>query len=564
MPEPTPQPQTERESKTGKSPFSAGTAGAGPVGGMGPGTVAAGEGGAGGGDVTGGQRPQAGQVAPLLSHWAEDGPGQVQGQAQVQQGQGVATEDAAIEGLRGLLLPIFFGILDNGLDVDGVSSCGEAFADALRAAREAGGTRVGPAVESAIAMQAPDMTQIGNEIRDAAVKLANDSSLMKKKEGASEPVFPTPAGAKRLGAVGSALSQLSRDNNLPASAAARAQLAQAAAAVQDGALAVLQSLSVMAARQTWSKGKATQTADAEDAGTKGRERSEVDEIFKDMGGDFGNRQTVNPETGRVYDWCGFFVASSMMRGGGLAKELRAGLYHVDNVKDFFQYQQKYNAGRVPLSVWAEGQWWDLPAYHEARGSARHWTPRAQVAAALAGGGSADIRPGDVCLIDHDGGNKPSHIVMVESYDAATGQLVTIEGNTIGIRPNKDGEVEHIDDDHVKAGGGRGWTGNTSAGLHVRDLNTISKEVAKQHPKDKDAPKAPKGAYQAKRGTTVWGVGRPSLVDYEEGFDYAVKKVPEELRSMSPDDMREMASKKPKGLDRDERKQQEQIKKIKLK
>lgn len=557
MPEPMPQSQTDKQSKTGKSPFSADRAGAGPALGGG-GDVAAGQGGLGG-DVTGGQHPQAGQVAQVVSHWAEDGGGQAQGQ----QVQGVAQEDDAIAGLRGLLLPIFFGILDNGLDVDGVSMCGEAFADALRAAREAGGTRIGAAVESAIAMQAPDMTRIGNEIRDAAVKLANDSSLMKKKEGATEPVFPTPAGAKRLAAVGSSLSQLSRDNGLQASPGARAQLAQAAAAVQDGALAILQSLSVMAARNTWSKGKKTQTADGAEADDKGRERNEVDEIFKDMGGDFGDRQTVNPETGRVYDWCGFFVASSMLRGGGLAKELRAGLYHVDNVKDFFQYQQKHNAGRVPLSIWAEGQWWDLQAYHEARGSARHWTPRAQVAAALEGGGSADIRPGDVCLIDHSGGNKPSHIVMVESYDAATGQLVTIEGNTIGIRPNKDGEVDHIDDDHVRAGGGKGWTGNTSAGLHVRDLNTISKEVAKQHPKDKDAPKAPKGAYQAKKGTTVWGVGRPSLVDYEEGFDYAVKHVPEELRSMSPDDMRELAKKK-KGLNREERKEQEQIKKIKLK
>jgi hypothetical protein len=148
--------------------------------------------------------------------------------------------------------------------------------------------------------------------------------------------------------------------------------------------------------------------------------------------------------------------------------------------------------------------------------------------------------------------------MVESYDASTGQLVTIEGNTFGIRANKDGEVNRMEDgEHISAG-----TGNAGAGLHIRDMNTVSSEVAKQHPKDPKAPKPPKGAYAAKSGATVWGIGRPSLVDYEDGHSYAVNSVPELLRSTSPEAMRELAKKR--HADKTEQKEQQAIRGISLK
>jgi hypothetical protein len=227
---------------------------------------------------------------------------------------------------------------------------------------------------------------------------------------------------------------------------------------------------------------------------------------------------------------------------------------------------------------------------------RTWTPRATIQTALAGAG-ADIRPGDTCLIDHNGGNSPSHIVMVESYDAAGKQLVTIEGNTFGIHADASGKAERVDDDHLKSSTqGAG----TAAGVHVRDLRQLApgpgkyvvnngeayvrddadlskykldggKKVA--IPADttvdvtelKDVAgakyanvtgygwtrfsnlstsgKPPQGGYSAAAGATVFGVGRPSFVDFEDGHEYATNQVPADLQTTSPDDMRELAKKK---------------------
>ena len=311
-----------------------------------------------------------------------------------------------------------------------------------------------------------------------------------------------------------------------------------------------------------------------------------------------------------------FVVSSMFQGAGLAQQLRAGFYHTDNVQDFFKYEQRHNAKRAPKSIWAEGQWWTLEAYHGTRGSSRMWTPRATIKAALEGGGAGDIRPGDTCLIDHGGGDSPSHIVMVESYDPATKQLVTIEGNTFGIHADKDGKAERVDDDNLKKSSqGSG----TAAGLHVRDMRTLAPgpgeyvvtdgeanvreddnlaKVKKEDKKNVVIPKGeavtvteikteggkkfalvenwgwtlfanlglsakpPKGGYKAKSGTTVWGVGRPSMVDFEDGHSYAVDDVPESLKTKSPDELRELA--KYKGKDKDEAKLAAQAKKVDIK
>jgi hypothetical protein len=125
----------------------------------------------------------------------------------------------------------------------------------------------------------------------------------------------------------------------------------------------------------------------------------------------------------------------------------------------------------------------VQAYHQARGSLRTWTPRTTIQAALASGGTVDIRPGDTCLIDHHGGNTPSHIVMVESYNPTTRQLV----------------------------------GTSSA--------------------------PPAGGYSAASGATVWGVGRPSAVDFEEGHDYATSQVPAALQHTSPADICALAQRR---------------------
>jgi hypothetical protein len=376
---------------------------------------------------------------------------------------------------------------------------------------------------------------------------------------------------------------------------------------------------LVGARERWKKGAATETPSVANAG-KGA-RNEVDEVFKDVE-TFGSRVSTYVPDGKteadrqVFDWCGMFVAASMFKAGGLAVQVRSGFHHVDNVDDFFHYVHNRFPERIPKTIWAEGRWWGLRDYHAARSGLRKWTPRADVAAALAGGGNPDIRPGDVCLIAHDGGNTPKHIVMVESYDAATKQLITIEGNTFGIHADASGKAERLAAGNLKdSKQGSG----TATGVHVRELRTLAPgpgayvvntaDAAVRQDENLAKPKleagkkvnipegtavqvtelkthagaqyanvegfgwtrfsnlgvsakAPAGGYAARTGATVFGVGRPSLIDFEDGHEYATTAVPAELATTSPDEMRELA--KYKGKDKAQAKLAAGARKVTLK
>jgi hypothetical protein len=298
----------------------------------------------------------------------------------------------------------------------------------------------------------------------------------------------------------------------------------AAAACQDAALAMLQARSVASARATWRAGNAVETTVAGAKDPK-RARSAVDDIFADAG--WSGRQTVEKykddkgvEHEQINDWCGMFVAAGMFRGAGLDKDLRKAFAHTDNVYDFFNYTAR-NDERTPLSIWADGRWWLVSEYHQQRGSPRTWMQEGSV-------DLARIRPGDVVLIRHDG-TKPkkaiaNHIVMVESFDPATGRLVTIEGNVYeGIRPDAAGEATRdADGDLVNAAAVR-----DSSVAHVRDMDD----------KKTLTPRGGVGgAYQERGAKTVFGVGRPSLVDFED-HEYAKQPVPKALVALSPDEIR---------------------------
>jgi len=221
------------------------------------------------------------------------------------------------------------------------------------------------------------------------------------------------------------------------------------------------------------------------------------------------------------------------------------MLHTSNVLDYFQYTQAANAGRAPKSIWADGAWHDLKTYHGARGSLRRWTTRAAVTAAMEGDGALDIRPGDVVLIDHSGKAKsPQHITMVESYDPATRILRTIEGNTGGIQA-ADKKVSAKD-------GTTAWAehhGADGSGVHERDLTNMSKKSREaqstQYETNRAAAAArPSGAHRGAAGSTVFGVGRPSVVDFEE-HSYAKLAVPDDMRTKSPEEMMALAKKKSK-------------------
>jgi len=498
------------------------------------------------------------------------------------------------------LAAIAFDAKKPAFDIDTVTAWMDGFLQVIGEAKAAAGgappAELVQAVDRCVSARVPALQKAAEDLRAATVQATNDSSVAKKDP--AKATLPTQAQAKKLADDGAKVNQLSRDAALPAGAGAKTTLQTAASAAQDAALAVVQAISVAGARERWKTGSATETPSADKAGTGARK--EIDDVFQDSGWNSRVSTYENDEgKKRVYDWCGMFVVSSLHKSGGLAKQLRAGFYHTDNVQDFFKYEQLHNAGRAPKSIWAEGQWWNLKTFHETRGSARKWTPRATIQAALAGGGAVDIRPGDTCLIDHDGGNSPSHIVMVESYDQTTKQLVTIEGNTYGIHADKDGKAERVDDATLKKSAqGSG----TAAGVHVRDLRTLAPGPGKYVVTDAQATvredenlskvktdggkkviipadstvdvteikesggkkyakvdgwgwtlysnlgfsaKPPDGAYKAASGATVWGVGRPSIVDFEDGHDYAVDDVPAELKTTSPDGIRELAKKKGK-------------------
>lgn len=314
----------------------------------------------------------------------------------------------------------------------------------------------------------------------------------------------------------------------------RATLAAGAGEVADAALAIYQARAVISARADWVTGyrqdeiPGADAADVNEASSalrrKDGARDGLNDVFADS--DF-NRYGVQAGRNRAgnweaRDWCGMFVAAHLFRASGLDGELRAGFLQTGNVHDFFNYAQVANASRIPVTVWVpeEGKWMELRAYHQLRGSERTWTAREAIEQAIEAGGNP-FRSGDVCLIDHDGADEAEHIVMVDSYDASTGELRTIEGNTLGIRSSGEGLVERNAEGEFQRD-----RGDTSVGIHIREMNG-------------DRPdREGRRAYQNKAGNTVVGCGRLSVVDFEDRrySTMPIGEFPEDTLTMSPGQM----------------------------
>jgi hypothetical protein len=362
---------------------------------------------------------------------------------------------------------------------------------------------------------------LGERIRDHVVAAMNASSVIDHGR-AGNPALATLDQAKAFRTQAAAFR----------AAASTPELRRAGDACQDAALALLQALAVAEARETWRAGT-VRTNTVDEVKDPKRARNEMDDVFADSG--FNDRQQTKTimvpvkqddhtikqvEKEVVDDWCGMFTAANLFRGAALDKDLRMAFAHTDNVNDFFQYTANVNASRAPLSIWAEGRWWSVKEYHAARSSLRKWVVGPTAA--------SDIRPGDVALIRHRGtrpqGGIANHIVMVESYDPATGKLVSIEGNvTEGVRPDTDGSAQRTADGGLKSS----TEDPTSTVVEVRDMN------------DEQAltPGAgPKHAYRERGRRTIYAIGRPSLVDFED-HEYAERLVDERFRGMSPAEIR---------------------------
>ncbi len=375
-------------------------------------------------------------------------------------------------------------------------------------------TEIKPALAAALRAVIPIAREIGAAIVRVVMEQVNRSSVGVENRDAD----PQPAALQDVTSwreKSSALRALAGKVDPDGTG-----LAEAAHSCEEAALALLQARAVLDARATW-RADAAQSSTPAQIQNQTRPRNEVDDIFADSG--FAPRQSLRPD-GTRDDWCGMFVAASMFRGSTLDKNVRMAFAHTDNVHDYFTYSRRpINDRRTPLSIWADGEWWGVREYHEQRGLARTWIE----GGAIAGG---DIRPGDVALIRHRGvrpaGEIANHIVMVDSWDPATGKLVTIEGNVHeGIRPDAAGEAQRT------AGGDlRSTTTNapSSTAVHVRDMNDQQTLTP--------AGGGPGGEYRERGARTVFGIGRPSLVDFEH-HDFGLQAIPADLKYVSPEEMR---------------------------
>jgi hypothetical protein len=382
-------------------------------------------------------------------------------------------------------------------------------------------TEIRPALADALKTTVPIARELGETIARVVMEQVNRSSVGVAGHDA-EPQLAALEDVSAWRVKASALRALAGKVD-PGGAG----LAQAAHACEDAALALLQARAVLNARATWRADAAQSSTTAQIANPK-RPRNEVDDIFADSG--FGGRQSLRPKEGTRDDWCGMFVAASMFRGAALDKNVRMAFAHTDNVRDFFSYSRKpVNDARAPLSIWAEGQWWGVREYHEQRGLARRWV----FGAAVTG---ADIRPGDVALIRHKGvkpkGEVANHIVMVDSWDPDTGKLVTIEGNVQeGVRPGADGEPRQTTGGDVAS---TTTSAPSSTAIHIRDMEDQTTLTPKGAGKG--------GVYQERGARTVWGIGRPSLVDFEH-HEYGLQAIPDDLKYTSPEEMRLKAARR---------------------
>jgi hypothetical protein len=214
------------------------------------------------------------------------------------------------------------------------------------------------------------------------------------------------------------------------------------------------------------------------------------------------------------DWCGFFVATSFMQSS-LDRDLRAGFFHTENVVDYFTYVYNRFPKRIKKWIWADGGWNELRTYHENRGSVRTWIDAAAIHSS--GGAALDIRPGDVALIDHSGSGRPDHIVMVQGYDATTQALFTIGGNDSGYTvdtrathtpPARESASDRAKREQLEAASGRPLVKGTGAGvgLGVQDLSNQPDPAVVGRDPSKARPRV-----------RVFGIGRPSIVDFEEHY-----------------------------------------------
>jgi len=135
--------------------------------------------------------------------------------------------------------------------------------------------------------------------------------------------------------------------------------------------------------------------------------------------------------------------------------------------------------------------------------------------AIAADQPLDIRSGDVVLLDHSGSPEADHIQMVESYDPATRHLTYIDGNGGGyVVDNASDETKRAKSDNNAADTDSRHTTETATGRNLK------RGAGPVHVGQYDLGNQPDPAkVPATRGDhvniRVFGIGRPSIVDFED-------------------------------------------------
>ncbi len=224
--------------------------------------------------------------------------------------------------------------------------------------------------------------------------------------------------------------------------------------------------------------------------------------------------------GMTSDWCGMFAAYSY-KEQDLDSDLRQGWLHVKNVEEYFTYRHAVNPDRVPKWIWAKDpadgvdRWLLTKEYHTKRSSMRSWLD----ARAIFDGKNLDIRPGDILLLDYGDPAEVNHIAMVQSYDKATKTLFTIGGNdggyTVDNDPRHTAPAEGSVDARKEAATGKALKRGSGHGVGIGSHDLASQPDPATVKPGKNLPK-----------TRVYGIGRPSISDFEQHFyDPSIAKEP---------------------------------------
>lgn len=247
---------------------------------------------------------------------------------------------------------------------------------------------------------------------------------------------------------------------------------------------------------------------------------QLDAVFN-AEGYLNNPQNAHTDSARTVgmgedlEWCGFFVAQNYITSN-LDRDLARGFFATENVVNYFTYNYE---GRVQKWIFADGQWQELRTYHDNRSSLRTWIDAGGLQAS-----ELDIRPGDVVLVDWHGSDRPDHIQMVQSWNPQSRELFYIDGNGGGYivdnHPRNPQAASHepLNESETEAATGRNLTtggaeGHVGVGMH--DLN------------DQPDPDAVhRDPARARRHARVFGVGRPSIVDFEDHYYDHSRTIPQ--------------------------------------